>query len=58
MPVKVTQWVNTELYLIRYGIESLEWYEADSQADAFAILTELSKRSYLLVEWEQRNVVD
>lgn len=55
MPVKVTHWVDVESYLIGYGYEFMEWYEADSQAEAFAILTELSKRSYLLIEWEQRN---
>ncbi len=52
MPVEVTEFYATGACLIRYGIENLEWYEADSQADALAILAEIAKRGYISsIEW-------
>jgi hypothetical protein len=47
MPVEVTE--HDGFYIIRYGIEELEWYDADSQAEMFRILAELAERSYIML---------
>lgn len=52
MPVEVTEFYETGTCLIRYGIEDLEWYEADSQAEALAILADIAKDRYISsIEW-------
>jgi hypothetical protein len=53
MPVEVTEHFNAEMYTIRYGIEFVEWYDADSLVEALEILVELSKRGSLLIEWNR-----
>jgi hypothetical protein len=57
MPVHVTEYdyVSGNTYLIRYGVESVEWFEADSQAEMFRILAQIAEDGYIsAVTWEKK----